>query len=163
MIIVRLKISVQLAAVLLLLLCGGALLFAWTAPVSVLAPPRTHVGPTAPPQREGNRPDEHNASDQWDGVFARSFQKPLFDPPPAAPPAVVEKVVPPPSIEVVATMPEPDGGSAMIRDEKGNVSVVSVGGAVTGGGTSATLVNVHDDEVELRHEGQLVTVKLKKD
>ena len=98
---------------------------------------------------------------QWDRLFARRFQGPLFDPPVEPPPPVVETVIPPPPIQLIATMPEPSGGNAMIRDDKGNVSVMPIGALITAGGTTATLLKVYDDRVELQHEGKVITITLK--
>ncbi len=65
------------------------------------------------------------------------------------------------NIVVVATIVEPNGGSAMIQDETGNVMVVQVGDEFQAGGTTAKLIQVYPDRIEMEHAGKVLTVSLK--
>ncbi len=143
------------------LLCAGLVVWAFTATVFIPAPVPRETKLAPPPSRpHAERGLYVDGASRWDDLFARRFQRPLFDPPPAAPPPVVVQVVPPPPIQVIATMREEGGGSAMIRDEKGITSTVAVGATITAGGTTAKLLQVYDDRVELQHQGNVVTVTL---
>jgi type II secretory pathway component PulC len=159
--ILRTKTMMQVATVSLWLLSAGIVVWACTTTASIPTPAPVFVKPTVPTTREDdpqNAPDA--AANRWERLFARRFQRPLFDPPPAAPPPVEQKVVPPPPIQVMGTMVEKGGGSAMIKDDKGVTSFYSVGASITAGGTTAKLLNVYEDRVELEHEGKVITIML---
>ena len=158
----RFKWLFRFGATVLLVGSLAMLAFACLTPPRVatsLANPRNGraAGPAAPAPTSGDVP----AESQWESLFTRRFQSPLFDPPPPPPPPVVDTTVPPPPIVVVATIVEPNGGSAMIQDETGNVMVVQVGDEFQAGGTTAKLVQVYPDRIEMEHAGKVLTVSLK--
>ncbi|MHB8974214.1 MAG: hypothetical protein ACYC3X_27600 [Pirellulaceae bacterium] len=163
MVTLRSKTAMQLAALGLLVFTCWILVWAFTATISIPAPSAASTGTVVPSLRVAAGPAAEDVASRWDRLFARRFQGPLFDPPAEPPPVVVATVVPPPPIQLIATMPEPSGGNAMIQDDKGNVSVLPLGAIITAGGTTATLLKVYDDRVELQHEGKVITVNLKID
>ena len=155
----RLRLWLPILAV-AMLACSFALL-AW----AVLAPSEVNNRQvrTSPRRNvELGAPDQADAPSwkDFEPLFGRRFQRPLFDPPPEAPPAPVVKVTPPPPVKLVATMPEPDGGHAMFSDPRGAILIKSVGDEITGGDTPAVVTEIAEDHVVLRHEGRLVTLKL---
>ena len=100
--------------------------------------------------------------DDFEPLVSRHLQAPLYDPPPKKPPPVVKKELPPPPVKLLATMPEPGGGSAMLSDADGTTLFKSVGDRITGGGTTVELVEIASDHIVLRQEDRLITLKLPK-
>jgi hypothetical protein len=158
----RFKWVIRLGATALLIGSWALLAYVCLAPLRLATPMASRrsvpaAASTAHMPAQGDLP----AESQWESLFARRFQAPLFDPPPPPPPPVVDTTVPPPPIVVVATIVEPNGGSAMIQDETGNVVVTQVGEEIRAGGTTAKLVQVYPDRIEIEHAGKVITVSLK--
>lgn len=106
---------------------------------------------------------ETTALEDFEPLFTRRFQRPLFDPPPVEAPPPVKKVIPPPPVKLVATMPEPDGGRAMFSDKRGKIIIRGVGDEIKGADTRVEVTEITADHVVLRQEGQDVTLKLSKE
>lgn len=143
--------------------CSAAVT-AWAvlAPCQVKAPPAasTPAGKVAIalPDRE-----QRASIEDFEPLFGRRFQRPLFDPPPVEAPPPVKKVIPLPPMKLVATMPEPDGGRAMFSDKNGKIIIRGVGDVIKDADTSAEVTQITADHVVLHHEGQDVTLKLSKE
>ena len=162
MAVIRTKIFVQFASCGLLLLSGGVLFWAFATSVSVPDTDARRRQTTVKMAPAEDSVEDRDLEDGWNSVFLNRFQRPLYDPPVEEPVPEVKKETPPPPILIIATMPEPGGGHAMIQDDNGGVSVLPIGAIISAGGTNATLVKVYNDRVELRHEGRVITMKLKK-
>ena len=156
----RSKFMIQMTALALVILSVVSLAWSLTSPISVAAPRSLARARKASQVAVDKAQPESNLEQQWDRLFSRRFQKPLYDPPPPKPAPVVKKEIPPPPIKVLATMVEPGGGFATIQDNSGNVRVLQVGATIAAGGTTAKLLQVHEDSVELEHEGKVITMKL---
>jgi len=143
---------------------ASAAVLAW----AVLAP--CHVR-TSPPASHLAAKLDVPLSDQvettsladFEPLFARRFQRPLFDPPPVEVLPPVKKVIPPPPVKLVATMPEPNGGRAMFSDTSGKIFLRGVGDEIKGANSSAEVTEITAEHVVLRHEGQDITLKLSKE
>lgn len=153
--VLRLSASFMLAA--------SAALVAWavTAPIKLPDSPAT-TGPA--PTRNRITVDESTRLNpgQFEAVFERQFRRPLFDPPPEEPAPVVETPPTPPPVRLVATMPEPGGGHAMLADAKGSISVRGIGQEMRAGDSSVVIKEVSSDAVVLLYEDRLVTLTLGK-
>jgi len=155
---VRQKLLTQLAAVCLLLIAAGSLLWAFAAPVEV--PTARLAVPRRQPQQQRPTDMQHKSdeSSRWQTLFARRFQRPLYDPAPKPPPVVVKKELPPPPIHVRGTMSGSGGGHAMIEDAKGKLSVVPAGGTLEAGGRTVKILTVRRNSIDLEYDGKVVTL-----
>jgi hypothetical protein len=154
----QIRFLFRLSAGLLLALSAALVTWAIVAPVQLpdtsTATPRQAAHEPIVNEVAGNGPNESEA------VFERQFRRPLFDPPPKTPEPVVEKPPTPPPVRLVATMPEPGGGHAMLADMKGAISVRRVGQEMIAGGSSVVIKEVASDKVVLLFENRLVTLTL---
>lgn len=155
------RLRFWLPALSMAMLACSAAVVTW----AVLAPCQVAIESPAPSRP---RTPENTASDQLETVslddfeplFDRRFQRPLFDPPPPEAPPPKKKVIPPPPVKLVATMPEPGGGRAMFSDESGKIIIRGLGDQVKGAGTQAEVTEITADQVVLHHQGKDVTLKL---
>ncbi len=146
------------------LLAGSAAVVAW----AVLAPCRVEVSAVGPGRRAvaASTPTDRTnrlAMEDFQPLFGRRFQAPLYDPPPKKPAPVVKKVAPPPPMKLVGTMPEPGGGYAMFSGPKRKTLIRTVGDQIPGGSSPAEIVEIAHDHVVLRYEERLITLKLSKE
>ncbi len=156
--------SKALVRVLTIGVLGGLIaLVVWSVrtPVSIPTPPVATASATGKAGLKRGPTKPRDLSARWKRLFKRRFQRPLYDPAPKKKPPPKKIVTPPPPVHLVGTMPDRSGGAAMFQDDQGRMTVVRAGNVVTAGGRTATLEKVHDDRVQLRYDGKLITMKLK--
>jgi hypothetical protein len=160
MFIFRLRLWLPLLSAAMLL--GSVAVFVW----SITASCRVELeGARLKPAAEKRSAGEDKAKltlEDFGPLVSRHLQAPLFDPPPKKAAPVVKKEPPPPPVKLLATMPEPGGGCAMLSDADGTTLIKSLGDRITGGGTTVELVEIASDHIVLRQEDRLITLKLPK-
>lgn len=159
MFIVRLRFWLPLMSVTMFL--GSAAVLAW----SVVASRHVEIGTAAKARTAIEKKDVSQSKTppslkEFEPFLTQRFQGPLFDLPPPKPAPAAKKETPPPPIKLLATMPEPGGGCAMLSDASGATLVKSVGDQILGGAVSIVLVEVASDHVVVRQEEQRITLKL---
>ena len=95
-----LRLRLWLPVVSMAVFAGSLTVLAW----SVLAPFRVDVSSAVPVRRPGAAPalaDQPNelTLENFEPLFRRRFQAPLYDPPPKKPAPVVKQAAPPPPVK----------------------------------------------------------------
>ncbi len=154
----RVRFLLRLSAALMLTVSAALITWAITAPILL---PEASPAATRPDKQQQTESDTAVADlNESEAIFERQFRRPLFDPPPKEPERVVEKPPTPPPVRLVATMPEPGGGHAMLADTKGTISVRGIGQEMLAGGSSVVVKEIASDKVVLLFENRLVTLTL---
>jgi len=155
----RLRIGLYGATAVILAVSVGLLLWALLAPcVPRTATTEQVAGRSATSSPQGL--SETPPLESFEPLFERRFRQPLYDPPPPEPPPVVKKKPPLPPIQLEATMIEASGNRAMFSSPREGMLVRGVGETIQAGETSVEIVEIAENEVVLRHAGELVTLKL---
>ncbi len=102
------------------------------------------------------------AMDDLASLVTLKLQQPIYDPPPPViPPEAPPPPPPPPQLQLVATMRDPTGDQAMIKDASGKTRFAKIGDRLNGGSGEAELTAISDAAVTVESGGQTFEITLR--
>ena len=112
---------------------------------------RSSEAPATPPKSEPDR-------EAMLHLASRDYRQMLFDPP-EAPPPEAQPPPPLPAFRLVGTVLNPDRPLAMIADERGRITLKTIGDRIGEANNVTVITAIEADLIRLRHNDREATVK----